>query len=465
MKLKSALILLSSLFQFSITLSQIQKPFVYAGASFPFTLNGMSRIDHGFYFRPDGSFCDELDQENWQTKVDGRYKIQGKFIILNYADPEEEQDTIEFDNPNFAKTKESGYYYGGRLVRMTEADKVPEGLYEFIYASSSGGNYEGAVNIYSSGQKSIEILPGGRFIRDGNSAVSISAPNVGGGVSNNNKQAGAGKYVLNKGLMTFFYDDGRVLKSSFFFDVDSIETMLIFDGDLYFYKPSEKLKNSTAKKSISNQPKQKSEENPGNFTANLLKKTKEIHGGSKIDEIKTIKFEFETSGINFIALQDIAAKKIRIQSISAEFDYVEQSENISGWIKMNGKIYPLGAARIKELQTSLISGIHLLSVNNLSKVEVINSKEVNDSLVLVLWNINNVKTGLIINKQTGVIYATAIAKDDGEEISMLSNYRKSQGLLLPFTEVTEDNGQRMTINYKSYVINPILTVKDWEKPK
>ncbi len=462
MKLKALLFILS--FQISIALSQTQKPFVYAGASFPYTVNGMSRIDHSFYFRTDGSFCDELDKENWQTRVDGRYKIQGKFIVLNYSDPEEEQDTIEFENANFAITKETGYYYGGRLVRMTDANYIPIGIFEYSYASSSGGNHEGAVNIFSSGQKSLEILPGGRFIRDGQSGVVISAQNVGGGVSNTNKQAGAGKYSLDKGLITFFYDDGRKLKSSFFYDVDSVETMLVFDGDLYFYKPTTENKNDVTAKTSVNKSEQTKGENKADFASKLLEKTKEVHGGRKIDEIKTIKFEFETSGIKFIAMQDIAAKKIRIQSITSGFEYIEQSENTTGWLKTNGIIKTLKLARIKELQNSLVSGIHLLRANNLSKAEIIDTKPVNDSLFLITWNINDVKAGLFINKETGVIFATSITKDDGEEISMLSDYRKDQGLLLPFTEVSKENNQTIRVNYKSYQINPILTAKDWEKP-
>jgi hypothetical protein len=436
---------------------------VYAGRSFTWGAN-MSSYDHVVLFRSNGTFCESLEEKDWQTKVTGYYKRGKDKIFMEYLDKAEENDTIFFETDE--EGYESIYYAGTQMVKMIVPNTVPEGYYDFSSATSSGGMGTGMLYVGTQNYEGFNFYNNGTFDRNTSGGVMVTGNNIGGGTGNNS--SGKGKYSIKNGLLTLYYNDEQIEKNSFFYEKpkEGEISLVAINGSIFFFGDSEEneakepsliQEHSAQEVGVSNDSKSSG--------LNILKSTKKAHGGEAIDELKTIKMEVVISGMDFQVLMDVDRKYIRLESLMPNFKYVEQLEGSSGWIYQSAAIKRMTSNRIKELEATFFSGIFGLRKNILDSAKILDIRDTKDNLQLITLSIESETIGYVVNKNSYTITATFILKDGKNEITYLDNLKPINGLLLPFLEVTETDGANIEVLYKNYNINPLFTDSHWSRPE
>ncbi|UII77134.1 hypothetical protein LV716_04920 [Flagellimonas sp. HMM57] len=433
---------------------QTNTDFVYAGVGIRFIMQ-MERIDYTILFRKDGTFCEDLHEIDWQTKVNGRYKETNTNIIMEYLDKTIENDTIVFEGD-----KSIGDFYGTQVIRMEPPNKVPSGYYSFSSASNSGGMGTGMTYVGTQRHEGFNFYNNGTFNKSTSGAVIVSGNNVAGGTSSDNVEKG--KYTIKNGLLTLSYDNGKVEKSSFFYDSSETDDfMVVIDGNIFFY--GEEDEGNNAEKSTANTSDKNTSLTKEDKMLGLLRKAKQAHGGKYIDALQTVKTEFTVSGIPFRGLMDADKSFVRLESLSPTFPYIEQLEGNTGWIYKNGRNQQMPKERVAEIKLSFASGIFGLRDSMLEKAIIKDSQESDDYIVIAL-EIGEAIVGYTIDNQNHKMLASFSFKNGKKEITYMSNFRKTGNLLLPFTEKTETSEGNIEVKYDNYEINPALTTKDWAKP-
>ena len=188
-----------------------------------------SGYDDGIYLRDDGTFSYSLGKD-WKTNVDGTYVISGKDIITTDK-KNGEKNTYTYDgNP---ATTGAIYAPGSHYLfkAVIPKNKIPDGVYSF-YVGFVNGN--ATTGVYGSGSRGYIKFEGNRFIESSSSFSSVSSASVGGGSASSSRESGT--YTINNGDLTLKYDDGTIVKHSFFYVLKSNGTvsMVVLDGDIYY---------------------------------------------------------------------------------------------------------------------------------------------------------------------------------------------------------------------------------------
>ncbi len=451
------LIVLLLLLLTHIVYSQNKEDVVYAGRNFNWGLN-MGSYDLSILIRADGTFCEDLAAQDWQTKIAGRHKRIKDNIVLEYLDNTVENDTI------FMEKDEDGYvfvYYGGaQMVKMSTANNVPPGYYKFSSASSSGGMGTGMVYVGTQSYEGFNFYEDGTFDTNSSGGVMISGNAIGGGSSREDQ--GAGTYTIKNSLLTLFFSDGHIEKHSFFYDVDGGKDFLVaLDGSIFFYETEseEPVGIAAAKDTM-----QSIRALPASAKAKeLLMAVKETHGGTAIDELRTLEAEATISGMNFRILLDQVRTFVRLESLEPSFNYLEQLEGESGWVLQNGSYSIMSDQRIRELKSVFICGVFGLQNAVLEKSNVLNIIENQDDFVLVQLEIDETELGYVIQTKDNSLAATLVLKEGQKEVTYLSEFKMVDKIKLPFKEITVTNDATIEVIYKSYLLNPLLTNSDWSK--
>lgn len=163
------------------------KDVVYAGRSFTWGMN-MGSYDLTILLRADGTFCEDLEEPDWQTKITGHYKKIKEGIYLDYLDKSVENDTISFENDD--NGDHTIYYGGAQMVKMLVPNKIPAGYYNYTSASSSGGMGTGMIYVGTSQYEGYNFYDNGTFDRASSGDVMVSGENIGGG--SNSESEGKG---------------------------------------------------------------------------------------------------------------------------------------------------------------------------------------------------------------------------------------------------------------------------------
>ncbi len=200
---------------------------VYAGVQVIYGYNNTSLYTHCYYFRPDGTFVKELEQPDWQTRIDGTFTVKGKVITL--VENGEKPETMEITDD---KTIQANGYVMGRFKVM---NRVPANGYSRTSASGSGGIGTGTTYVGTASNSDFVFDGNGRFSNSSATSVAVIGSNVGGGSGNN--KSGRGGYSIKDSLLTLNYDDGRVETKSLFYSEassDSDVSVALINGS-YFY--------------------------------------------------------------------------------------------------------------------------------------------------------------------------------------------------------------------------------------
>jgi hypothetical protein len=198
---------------------------VYAGIQVIYGYNNTSLYTHCYYFRPDGTFATELEQPDWQTRVDGKFTVAGDKISA-WENGEKEPDILEITDP--ATIQASGYVLG----KFKVVNSIPADGFSRSSSASSGGNGTGVAYVGTSSSSDFVFDGKGNFSNNEGSSVAVIGSNVGGGGGNNSSFSG--RYAIKDSVLTLNYPDGRTEVKSLFISDFSNPVVALINGSYFF---------------------------------------------------------------------------------------------------------------------------------------------------------------------------------------------------------------------------------------
>jgi len=196
----------------------------------------------------------------------------------------------------------------------------------------------------------------------------------------------------------------------------------------------------------------------------LLLKANSIHGGNKLDMIKTMRYSATIMGVKAISYVDIPGNKIRIELWeNSKMVSVEQEENGDGWQWLNGRKAAMPAARIAEMKSTFYSGLLGLRKPAINQMQVLNMQKLKNNTYSVLCKLDGNDYIFAINDQNQLV-AEANKTFGRTSISVLSDLRPVQGIMIPFHEVVTSGIKKLVIQYDSFEINPVFNADTWSVP-
>jgi hypothetical protein len=406
---------------------------------------GMERTDFTYYFRPDGSFCKELDKPDWQKKVTGTYTIDGNQLKMKFLSDGAEKVIL------LSVTGETGQSGATTFIKMDVTGKVPPGYYK--YTRSSGK------------QEGLFFNTSGRFGRNRfDPTVSTTSKGKKGKPYN-----GDGFYTLSQSVLTLQYDNGKTETQSFFVSQNKT-TIAVIDGKIFYLEEDKNVAKQdteeppaeTKIEAASPQPAAASEASTAMI---ILQSANKAHGGTFLDNLNTLKAVMNTNNLTITMLADFQQQFLRMESaIDNNTILVEQLEGATGWSYDGSGYTSLSPQRIREMLHTLYCGQLGLRSDVLSKSTVTLQKQ-QSGLSSVMVQVENIRAGYIINSQNNRLEALILAGDNNATSSITySDYKKVDNILLPFTETIQSGNHTQTIIYDKYMINPKLTKESWAKP-
>ncbi len=421
--------------------------------------SGMDREDLTLYLRPDKTFTQSVEKADWKTHIEGKWAIQGKEVVLNYDDVKRKPRTFTIVSPE--RLKSGGGYI---LFKMVIANSIPKGIYEFKYASGSGGIGSNLPYVGVSGNRYIYFDGKGNFSQDASKVVAIIGDNIGGGTNSNDNTAGT--YTIKDGVLTLTTPDGKKAVSSIFTHKDDKgETMATINGDLYFEMNEEeiakKLKN---KKSDTNTGTRNKKEDNHNSTAgssvtnisasSMVDKMRSTHGGEAIDQLKGVTVEGTLQGLSLKAFTDYTREWTRLETRqNGQLIMVEQLEGNSGWQWLKGKKTVLSTQRVKELKAGFSAGLSGLRKSKLGQLNAGIVKKEKSGYSLT-YSSGGVEMALLSTEDFKMI-GEAKQTATGFQGITYEDFRDVNGVLLPFTEKHTDGKTTMTVKISKIEMNKV----------
>lgn len=439
-------LILQLLFLLSTTLSSSCKPSndfagVYAGVRLSINPlgGGMNRTDEVFLFRKDKTFTDQLDKKDWKTAVRGKYEIKGTNLHLTYANG---------DKDNFTITK-GGNLDAGTFVlfKMDLDNSVPKGAYHFKFINGSGGMSTGTTYVGTSTKRTLNFDGAGKFTTDRQSTTVIAGDNIGGGTNTNSD--GKGKYVLKDGTLTLNYDNGTATTHSFFASAGDgkNKAMAVIDGSFYFTEDEAAKKKNTNTKLPS--------------AAEILKEVRKVYGGNSLDHIKTYTVEAEFSGVKLVSYNDLTNNRFRNEMFNkGKLVAVEQISADVGWLWNNGKKTITDKERLQEVKYNDYTGVLGLQQKNnaaFSKGTVTATKEG----YAVSFKVDGHSFVYLIDDSYRLL-GDSYQIGKKKQINTYSNVKTVGDIKMPFTIVTSNGTDKITLHYKNVQLNEPLAT-NWKE--
>ena len=439
---------------------------VYAGTELVYGINGMDIRTYTYYFRPDGTFATEFDEPDWRTRVNGTYTIKGKTITA-LINGDREPDIFEIEPDGDLKKG------GAVLQRFPFANSVPAKRLENKSAGSSGGIATGGavpyVGVFSN---RVFIFDGrGNFSNDDQSSTVVSGENIGGGTTN--KKQGGGTYTIKDSVLTLKYPDGTTLTKSFFYNPGEAgdELAAVIDGRFYFeYKDDDDEKPTAAAPEKKKQPPKETSAAPDAMS--VLKAANRVHGGAKLDNLKSLRLTGKLTGADgainhdFVVIYDFVRQKVRNEfAQNKKIDTVEQLDGTASFSWIKGQKTPLPDHRAAEMKQGLLTGIFGLRSDVLKSVKV-TSITVNEekNLKTIRVTIGGKEYGWLFDHENRLIME-ASTENNQQRLDLSEDFRTIDGILLPFSNVSQLGALILELNLTSAEVNPNLTEKDWAIPR
>jgi hypothetical protein len=196
----------------------------------------------------------------------------------------------------------------------------------------------------------------------------------------------------------------------------------------------------------------------------LLLMANSTHGDNKLDMVKTMRYSATIMGVKAISYVDIPGNKIRIELWeNSKMVSVEQEENSDGWQWLNGRKAAMPAARIAEMKSTFYSGLLGLRKPAINQMQVLNMQKLKNNTYSVLCKLDGNDYIFAINDQNQLV-AEANKTFGRTSISVLSDLRPVQGIMIPFHEVVTSGIKKLVIQYDSFEINPAFNGDTWDVP-
>jgi hypothetical protein len=435
----------------------------YAGSSVPvfFPGGGSSSSSYRYYFRPNGTYTTELDKPNWQTRIDGNYKIRnGKVTLIpNKTGEKPFEMDIEEEGASLV-------YGGNTLFKLNVMNNIPAVVVENSGGSSSGGIGTNLVFVGVSFSGVYNFDGKGRFSNNASSSSVISGANVGGGSSN--ESGGAGTYTIKDSLLTLTYNNGTVVKRSFFYVEFSHGGTALIDGSLY-YEPDkpEKAQNNETPIAKENPPIESAEKREDLIinSSRMLKLANLAHGGDKLDSLKTIRLTGKALGFEITILVDATNQKVRNEfRKNGKLVLVEQLDGENSWQWGDNLKSPLTNEKRKELRKSLTTGLFAMQTNSI-KSDAFQTADLNlkGNLKSLLVLVDGEKYGMIFDDKNRLVAELSI-EDGVLQTTYSEDYRNVSGIMIPFKSKVTLGEKSIEVKFSAVEVNRNFNEKDWSVP-
>jgi hypothetical protein len=442
----------------------------YAGSSIPllFPGGGSSSTTYRYYFRPNGTYTTELDEPNWQTRIDGNYKItKGKVTLIpNKLGEKSFEMDIEEEGASLV-------YSSNTLFKLNVMNNIPAVVVENSGGSSSGGNGTGTTFVGVSFSGVYNFDGKGRFSNNASSSSVISGANVGGGSSN--ESGGFGTYTIKDSLLTLTYNNGKVVKRSFFYVEFSHGGTALIDGSLYYQPDNEAEKGKTNEtttvaetpiaKEISPIESAEKREDLIINSSRMLKLANLAHGGDKLDSLKTIRLTGKALGFDITILIDAANQKVRNEfRKNGKLMLVEQLDGNNSWQWGDNLKSPMTNEKRKEMRKSLTTGLFALQSNAIKSGSYQAADlNLNGNLKSLLALIDGEKYGMIFDADNRL--AAELSSENGVlQTTYSSDYRNVSGIMIPFKSKVTLGEKSIEVKFSAVEVNPYFSEKDWNVP-
>ena len=208
---------------------------VFGGTKFNMLQN--TSEDYSFYLRDDGTYASRLEKPDWRTRIDGTYKVKDGILTITSNDDYDTSYYCENDDCTFLwNSIGTGYY----MFQAQISSQMPKECFSFRKDSSSSlYGWSGGSDTVSVGVSGYYCFDGkGRFSSGGSSYATATSGTAGGGIGGGSSKSRSdeGSYTLDQGELTLKYDDGTVVRHSFFYTPPlgkDNKTMAIIDGEVY----------------------------------------------------------------------------------------------------------------------------------------------------------------------------------------------------------------------------------------
>jgi hypothetical protein len=442
-RIRTSVLFLCLLFSSSSLLAQINA--VYAGTAYEYDQSSdagaMVRTDYAYYFRPNASFCGDLNKPDWAKRIDGTYSITGNQLKMKFLNDGSEKIIL------LSVTGETGQSGAATFVRLNISTTVPNGFYKFIRSSGKADGF---------------YFTEGKFKRTATlTTVSGSSSNSGDG----------GSYTINQGQLGLKFDNGKTASYSLFTSPDK-KQIAVINGDIYYLDEEEMAKHGDIVKpsAPTAAPVVTSTTTKSNDVLeagmNLMKAANQVHGGKSLDNLNSMKAVMNTNNLTLTMWADFNRQIVRLESsLQGNVILLEQMEGNSGWSFDGNGYAALSPQRVTELKRYLYCGLLGLKTNVLDKsTATLQTTQYDLSSVMV--TVNSIRAGYILNNKTNKLEALIMVDPlSGTTTFTYSDYKKTGGIMLPYTEIMQSGKHAQTITYENYDINPTLPANAWAKPK
>lgn len=415
----------------------------YGGSEFYTSASGMIRNDKVIYFRSDGTYARKLNQKDWQTRVDGRYTLNGNKITLTAAkDGKQSHATLK---PNGELT-----LGGATLLQFDRVNSLPAQTFEYKMAiSGTGGAYGGGQS-----QNLLSFDGNGNFSHSEFHGTLVIGSGVGGGKVNSS--AGDGTYTIKNSELTLHYKNGETTRMSFFLSPGKSVVALI-NGRLY-YPPKNERKTS---RSSTSTPKKSTEIPKGK---ELLEKARLAHGGTSLDEWNTFQMTGMMGEVQLVMTGDLVKQWMRYEFYqNNRLIAVEQLEKNRGWMVNNGHKSAMASTRIKEIQMGMVTGIFGLQSANLKKIKVLKTEKNPKGGTNVYIEIAGQPYAWILDDQYRLI-GEGTEWTGTQQLETSTDFKAVDHILWPFTQHETSGNQNFTLKWDKIEINPVLSENTWKEP-
>lgn len=438
----------------------------YAGSSLPLIMpgGGSFSTSYRYYFRPNGTYTTELHESDWQTRIDGTYKISKNKVTLFPKEIGEKPFEMDIEEEG-----RSLVYGGTTLFKLNVINNIPAVIIRNRGGTSSGGIGTDNIFVGVSFSGVYNFDGKGRFTNNASSSSVISGANVGGGSSR--ESGGAGTYTIKDSLLTLNYSDGKVVKKSFFYiEFDGDGTALV-DGSLYFEPDESEDEELVKNESITKTEPQITEKTPTKIadlninSSRILKLANTAHGGDKLDNLKTIRLMGKAAGFEITILVDAPNQKVRNEfRKNGKLMLIEQLDGENSWQWGDNLKSPMTFQKRKELKKSLTTGLFALKTNAVKSDEFqMAEPNLKGNLKSLLVLVDGEKYGMVFDEKN--LLVAELSNEEGVlQTTYSADYRNVNGIMIPFKSKITQGSRTIEVKYSAIEVNPIFSEKDWSVP-
>ncbi|RYZ51348.1 MAG: hypothetical protein EOP49_11945 [Sphingobacteriales bacterium] len=421
---------------------------------------GMLSGTHGgremvLFLRSDGTFTDNMRERDWKSNVKGKYVVTGSTLKLVYHEQKKVDEFRINSKGHLLRT-------GTVLLKMDKSDSVPAGIYSFKDAQPTGGPATGQPYL-GGNRRSTYYFDGSGQFRD----------------SGTDSRNAAGTYQLQNGELTLHFTSGGSEKHSFFArrEAGTNKLAAVINGRFYFTGdlPGNGQRDSSSTDEETKGTPSRDGENfpvPADESSNsqrilpliqdVVDSLRARHGGSAIDNIKTIYTKASSEGFEILSYIDFGRSRVRFELYQDDnMVAVEQLEGNKGWRWMQGKITSLEPVRIDEIIFSQHMGITGFR-KDLSPDLLDGILEQATHGFNLSFQVDGRQFIYVLDSNLNLL-GDAYRIGDIEQASQYSNFKLVDGVFVPFTIEIFRDGQKSTLKVDKYVVNQPLKTK-WLKP-